>query len=79
MSIKSTHKVTREFALAAIGMKLYQMNDEQLGDILETVIHNGFYNFFVMSQFEFDKDEESDYPTPSLTDLSNLPEYNDAH
>lgn len=78
MSIKSTHIVTREFALQAIQLKLYGASDNQLADILEDVLHNGFYNFRIVSQEEFQENKNKKYPMPLLDDLSNLPEYNDA-
>lgn len=78
MSIKSTHVVTREFALAAIEKKLQDATDEQLAYILEEALHNGFYNFQVVSQQEFDENRNKKYPMPTLTNLDSLPEYNDA-
>lgn len=78
MSIKSTHIVTREFALAAIEKKLEDATDEQLANILEEAIHNGFYNFQVVSQEEFEQDQNGKYPMPALTNLDGLPEYNNA-
>lgn len=78
MSIKTTHFVTREFAIAAILKKLDEANDQQLAYILEEVLHNGFYNFRVVSQEEMDEDDKDEWPMPKLTDLDDLPEYNDA-
>jgi hypothetical protein len=71
MSIKTTHSVTREFALAAIFQKLSQASDIQLENILETVIHNGFYNFQIVENLEGE--------SYILNDLRNLPEYNDTY
>ncbi len=71
MSIKSTHQVTREFAIDVIQSLLHNCTDEQIANILEEAIHNGFYNFEVVG--------EIDYDIPFyLDDISNLPEYNDA-
>ncbi len=70
MSIKTTHQVTREFALAAIAVKLQSATDEQLEDILEEAIHNGFYNFVIVDKLD------SNY---ILDDITDLPEYNDAY
>ncbi len=78
MGVKSTHLVTREFAIAAIQKKLEDASDEQLADTLESILHNGFYNFWVVSQEEFDKNKIEEYPMPTLNDLDNLPEYNNA-
>ncbi len=70
MSIKSTHDVTREFAIQVITMKLMALKDRQLELILEECIHNGFYNFSIVESIK-----ESNF---YLDDLNNLPEYNDA-
>ena len=79
MSIKSTHIVTREFALAAIEKRMYQLTDEHLAQALEEVIHNGFYNFQIVSHEEMDENRQKEhFPDPFLDDLDNLPEYNDA-
>lgn len=79
MSIKSTHYCTREFALAAIQKKLEDATDDQLANILEEIIHNGFYNFQIVTEDELEENKKSDYPTPYLTNIDSLPEYNDAH
>lgn len=71
MSIKTTHSVTREFAIQAIMIKLHSATNEQLEDMLETVIHNGFYNFSIVHDLEGEN--------WVLDDLSNLPDYNDAY
>lgn len=78
MSIKTTHLVTRDFAIQAILRKLYDLSDAQLADMLETTLHNGFYNFSIVSDQELEDNFEKEYPTPALTDLNNLPEENDA-
>lgn len=78
MGVKSTHLVTREFAIAAIMIKLQEASDEVLADTLESVLHNGFYNFWVVSQEEFDKNKDEEFPMPTLTNLNSLPEYNNA-
>lgn len=72
MSIKTTHYVTREFAIAAILTKLHTCTDEQLENILEEAIHNGFYNFIITTNEVLNSSEYA------LTDITNLPEYNDA-
>lgn len=70
MSIKTTHSVTRDFAIKVILSKLDDLSDEQLSNVLEEVIHNGFYNFTIVNSIE----NETYY----LDDLNNLPGYNDA-
>lgn len=75
MSIKSTHFVTREFAIAAIKKKLNEideLSDSELANLLEEVIHNGFYNFIITSEDDL---QNHDYV---LTDLSYIPPRNDA-
>lgn len=78
MSIKTTHLVTREFALAAIMKKLHEVNDRQLENILEETLHNGFYNFNIVTPEEMEENKAEKYPMPMLLSLEYLPEYNDA-
>ena len=83
MSIKSTHSVTRDFATQVILRKLEDyrsLTDEQLADMLEIAIHNGYYNFQIVSEVQMRGyiDIEK-YPPLILTDIDNLPEYNDAY
>lgn len=81
MSIKTTHLVTREFAIEAILRKqndIYDITDDDLSELLEESIHNGFYNFVVVSKSEFEENKSKDYSTPYLYDVSDLPERNDA-
>lgn len=103
MSIKTTHYVTREFAIAAIklkkqksdldkqrikdyirnnytsGKKLKEFSDGALEYILEEAIHNGFYNFSIVSQETLEDQEGHPFGHHYLNDLDYLPEYNDAH
>lgn len=71
MSVKTTHQVTRDFAIQAILSKIYNLSDEQLADMLESAIHNGYYNFEVVDEIDYSG-------MPYLDDITNLPEYNDA-
>lgn len=77
MSIKSTHIITKEDCLDIIKLKLNDCTDEQLANILEEVIHNGFYNFCIVSKEEFDSNKDKEYPISTI-DKDNIPEYNDA-
>lgn len=72
MSIKTTHSVTREFAIEAIMKKIEEgeLTDNQISNLLEESIHNGFYNFMIV--------DDLDGENWILDDLDNLPEYNDA-
>ena len=98
MGIKSTHIVTREFAIQAIKRKVYEneqsckqrikklkfgrklkhISDWELEDILEEAIHNGFYNFSIVNQDEFDQNKLKEYPRPYLDSIDYLPNYNNA-
>lgn len=80
MGIKSTHLVTRESAIQIIKQKIEEidsLNDEELANLLEEVIHNGFYNFEVVSDEEFKEQMEQEYPLPYI-DIYNIPERNNA-
>lgn len=79
MSIKTTHYTTREIAIESIEKKIseiYDLNDEELADLLEEVLHNGFYNFIIVSEDELENYKENNYPT--LDSTYNLPSRNDA-
>ena len=78
MSIKSTHRVTRQFAMEVINRKLSNVDDNQLANILEEVIHNGFYNFIIVSEYELAKEKLNGWGL-YLDDINNLPPYNDAY
>lgn len=73
MSIKTPQIVTRRFAIAAIMLKIHEATDEQLEDMLESAIHNGFYNFCIVDEQQFEDNKKEEYPRPYL------PDYNDAH
>lgn len=79
MSIKSTNYVTRETAMHTIMMKLPHLTNEQLADVLEECVHNGFYNFRIVSQEEFDRNKEEEYRSPYIEFYHQMPEPNDAH
>ena len=79
MSIKTTHLVTKEFAKDAILHLLDKCNDDQLANILEEVIHNGFYNFMIVDEQMFEENKDQKYPLPFIDEIYYLPEYNDAH
>ncbi len=90
MSIKTTHHVTRNFAIQAITKKMIETistldykNDKDLEDLLETILHNGFYNFSIVSKEQQNENiragnEDKWGGTPYLNDINNLPEENDA-
>ena len=81
MGIKTTHIVTRDFAIAAILKKqdeIYELNNEDLSELLEETLHNGFYNFRIVSDEEHQQNKYNGYPTPYLDDIANLPPRNDS-
>jgi len=81
MSIKTTHLVTREFAIEAILKKqteLYNLTDDELSELLEESIHNGYCNFMIVSKSELEENKNKNYPTPYLDNIYDLPEKNDA-
>lgn len=80
MSIKSTHLVTRYNAIKIIQQKIKEinsLNNEELSNLLEEVIHNGFCNFEVVSDEEFEEQIEQEYQRPYI-DCWNVPERNNA-
>jgi hypothetical protein len=77
MSIKSTHLVTRDFAIEAIIKKqedLNSLNNEDLANLLEETIHNGYYNFCIVSQQEIEDNKTREWPRKYLDDINDLPE-----
>ncbi|PRY33859.1 hypothetical protein CLV58_1198 [Spirosoma oryzae] len=84
MSIKTTHLVTREFAIAAIkktkyrnpekvkqlkdGRKLRDIPNVDLEYILEKAIHNGFYNFSIVDPEYFEANKNQPVVKGSVCD-----------
>lgn len=85
MSIKTTHSVTREFAIEVIRKKLDDKNttDEQIANMLEDAIHNGYYNFCIVDEDEIQEmkwnETLGNCEIFYLDEINNLPEYNDVH
>lgn len=81
MSIKTTHIVTRKFAIEAIMKKmdeLENLKDDELEDLLEEVIHNGFYNFSIVSEDEIEVNKTRAMCRPYLDSTYDIPSRNDA-
>lgn len=69
MGIATTHGIKRDLALRVIYSKLESATDRELGDMLDIIVNNAFYNFVVVSEFEFDQDGWSSRKIESLSDL----------
>lgn len=72
MSIRSTYYCTKEFASKVIIhlVSTDNLSEEQLGNILEEAILNGYYNFVIVSENELKKCKERDMQV--LDDIDNL-------
>lgn len=72
MSIRSTYYCTKDFASNVIIYLLStdNLSEEQLGNILEEAILNGYYNFVIVSENELKKCKERDMQV--LDDIDNL-------
>ncbi len=83
MSIKTTHLVRRADALKLIERAIYErdtpISNEQIEDILEAAIHNGFYNFVIVNDEDFEKNKTSEFSSPYMEGNDILPDYNDAY
>lgn len=74
MGIKTTYLVTRELAIEAIKEKINNATDEQLGDILETVVDNKFYNFIIVDQEYIEIEKKNKYFVTVFESVGSLPE-----
>lgn len=57
MSVKSTHYITREVAIQIIMKKIFECNDSQLADTLESIVDSSFHNFIIVDQEDFEKNK----------------------
>lgn len=73
MSIKTTYLVTRELAIESIVKKINNATDEQLGDILETVVDNKFYNFIIVDQSIIEIEKQNKYFVNVFESVNSLP------
>lgn len=81
MSIKSTTIVTRRFAIDAILDRIddmHNLNDVELADLLADVIHNGYYNFRIVSESELEENKKDIYSNRYIDNINDLPSRNDA-
>ena len=74
MSIKTTHFVTRKFALEAIQHKLEEVSDKQLEGVLEELVASDLHNFSIISEEELEIEKNSEYGCFYIDSLNNLPE-----
>lgn len=76
MGVKSTHDVTREFAIEAIIKRLPYLNNQQLARVLEDAIYSCYHNFSIVDQsvidIQLEKYDHWDYCY--LDDINDLPE-----
>ena len=79
MGIASTKLVTRELALQTILSKVTQLDDEELSDVLTELVHDGFSNFRIVSDNEFEENKKAGiYRDDYIENLEDMPERNDA-
>ena len=57
MSVKSTHYITREVAIQIIMKKIFECNDSQLADTLESIVDSPFHNFIIVDQEDFEENK----------------------
>ena len=69
MGIATTHEIKRDLALRAIYSKLESATDRELGDMLDIIINNAFYNFVVVKEFESDQDGWASRKIESMDDF----------
>lgn len=77
MSIKSTHWVTRDFAIEAIFKKLETINNisnKKLAYLLEEVVDNEYYNFTIVSEKDLENNRNEEWPRKFLDNINELPE-----
>jgi len=60
MSIKSTHEITRETAMQVLLMRIPQLTNNQLANILEEFEESHFRNYNIVSVI--DEPDEYGYP-----------------
>lgn len=58
MSIKSTHYITRETALAVMFSKLQEVDNESLADMLEDFPESHFRNYRIITEDDLEELDE---------------------
>ena len=57
MSVKSTHYITKDVAIQIIIKKIFECNDSQLADTLESIVDSPFHNFIIVDQEDFEENK----------------------
>lgn len=57
MGVKSTHLITRKVATQIIMQKIFECNDNQLADTLESIVDSPYHNFWIVDEEEFEKNK----------------------
>lgn len=59
MSVKSTHIITRKVATQVIIQKIFECSDNQLADILESIVDSPFYNFRIVNEEDIEENKNT--------------------
>lgn len=76
MGVASTYHVTRETAIKSIKKRIKHLSDEQLGDVLDNVINNRFYNFVVLPEELIEVEKKNKYFCTVIDSFEFMPEPN---
>ena len=57
MSVKSTYYITKDVAIQIIIKKIFECNDSQLADTLESIVDSPFHNFIIVDQEDFEENK----------------------
>lgn len=59
MGVKSTHLITRKVATQIIMQKIFECDDSQLAETLESIVDSPYYNFWIIDEEEFEKNKSN--------------------
>lgn len=57
MGVKSTHIITRKVATQIIMQKVFECNDYQLAETLESIVDSPYHNFRIVDEDEFEENK----------------------
>ncbi len=57
MGVKSTYIITRKVATQIIMQKIFECNDSQLADTLESIVDSPFHNFIIVDEEDFEENK----------------------